>query len=56
MGTPALENYLKALQRGVQPLEAFHELTGQSLRDFEKDFHSYLRQLRDDGTSPMTTK
>jgi len=56
LGTSALEKYLEALQRGVEPLEAFRVLTGQSLGDFEKDFHRYLHKLREDGTSPMAMK
>lgn len=45
LGTPALDEYLKALQRGVEPLEAFHTLTGQSLEVFEKGFRSYLKHM-----------
>ncbi|HKB35332.1 MAG TPA: DUF1570 domain-containing protein [Gemmataceae bacterium] len=56
LGTPALVKYLEALQRGVDPLEAFRELTGKGLSDFEKDFHRYLNKLQDDGTSPMAMK
>jgi hypothetical protein len=51
LGTPAFDDYLKALQRGVEPLEAFQTLTGQSLTAFEKNFHDYLNHLRPDGSS-----
>src|SRR5262249_10646638 len=56
LGTGALEKYLEALQRGVDPLEAFRELTGQPLGEFEQDFHRYLLQLRNDSTPPMAMK
>jgi hypothetical protein len=51
LGTPAFDEYLRALQREVEPLEAFQTLTGQSLADFEKHFHLYLKHLGEGGTS-----
>jgi hypothetical protein len=56
LGTARLEEYLKALQRGVDPLDAFRDFAEQPLGDFEKGFHDYLRHLRDDGTAPMARK
>jgi hypothetical protein len=50
LGTPALDGYVRQLKRGTDPLDAFHELTGQSLSAFERDFHHYLEHLRPDGS------
>jgi hypothetical protein len=49
LGTPALDTYVRQLKRGTDPLEAFGELTGQSLAAFERDFFSYLTRLYPDG-------
>ncbi|HZV04306.1 MAG TPA: DUF1570 domain-containing protein [Gemmataceae bacterium] len=49
LGTPALDSYVRQLKRGTDPLEAFRELTGQPLADFERDFFSYLARLYPDG-------
>jgi hypothetical protein len=49
LGTPALDTYVRQLKRGTDPLEAFRELTGQSLAEFERDFLSYLTRLYPDG-------
>ncbi len=51
LGTADLDEYLKALARGTDPLEAFRGLAGRPLSAFEKDFHHYLRHLREDGAS-----
>ena len=53
LGTPALDDYLKALQRDVEPLEAFRTLTGQPLAKFEQDFHKYLKHLGEQGKSDL---
>lgn len=49
LGTPALDAYVRQLQRGTDALEAFAELTGQSLTAFERDFHHYLNHLYPSG-------
>jgi hypothetical protein len=49
LGTPALDTYVGQLQRGVDPLEAFRELTGQPLAAFEHAFLHYLKHLHPDG-------
>lgn len=49
LGTPALDAYVRRLQRGTDPLEAFRELTGQPLSAFERDYRQYLEHLRQDG-------
>jgi hypothetical protein len=50
LGTPALDNYVRDLRRGVDPLDAFTKLTGKPLPRFERDFLDYLRHLRPDGS------
>lgn len=49
LGTPALDSYVRQLQRGTDPLDAFRELTGQSLSAFERAFLHYLNHLYPDG-------
>jgi hypothetical protein len=50
LGTKALDEYVQALQRGTDPLDAFCDLTGTPLPQLEKDWHDYLRRLQPDGT------
>jgi hypothetical protein len=51
LGTPELDEYVRALQRGTDPLEAFQNLVGQALPAFEKAFRHYLLSLQTDGTT-----
>jgi hypothetical protein len=51
LGTKALDEYVKALQHGVEPQEAFRTLVGMPLPQFEKQFQQYLKQLLQDGTT-----
>jgi hypothetical protein len=51
LGTKALDDYVKALKRGVEPQEAFSDLVGMPLPQFEKQFQQYLKQLLPDGTT-----
>ncbi len=51
LGTPALDRYVRALQRGTDPAEAFCELVGEPLPEFEKAFQAYVLGLRTDGTT-----
>ncbi len=53
LGTPALDTYVRQLQRGADPQEAFCELTGQPLAKFEHAFLHYLNHLRPDGHVDM---
>ena len=46
LGTKALDEYVRSLKRGTEPVEAFTTLVGQPLPQFEKDYLQYLRQLR----------
>jgi hypothetical protein len=50
LNTRTMDDYIAALQRQVDPLEAFRALVGQPLPEFEKDYHQYLKNLRQDGT------
>ena len=50
LGTKELNDYVKALQHGVDPQEAFRELVGRPLPQFEKEYNQYLRYLQPDGT------
>jgi hypothetical protein len=50
LGTRAMDAYAQALHRGVGPREAFAELVGEPLPQFEKGFRQYLQRLRPDGT------
>ncbi len=50
LGTKALDDYIRALQRGTDPLDAFQDLVGVPLPQFEKDFQQYLRRLQPDGS------
>jgi hypothetical protein len=45
LGTKAMDEYVKTLHRGGNPLTAFRELVGQPLDQFEKDFRRYLSKL-----------
>jgi hypothetical protein len=46
LGTPAMDEYVKSLKRGTDPLEAFRELVGMPLSDFEKQHLDYLKHLK----------
>jgi hypothetical protein len=48
LGTMALDDYIHALKRATSPLDAFHDLVGESLTDFEKEHLEYLKNLRSD--------
>jgi hypothetical protein len=50
LGTKAMDNYVHALHRGVNPREAFGDLVGEPLPQFEKEFRQYLPRLRPDGS------
>jgi hypothetical protein len=50
LGSEALDDYLKALDRGTDPLEAFSVLIGEPLDKAEKKLHDYLQNLRADGS------
>lgn len=59
LGTTFLDRYWQSLANGVDPEEAFVNLVGQPLPEFEAAFHQYLKQLQSDGTSspvPRTEK
>jgi hypothetical protein len=45
LGGKAMDQYVRGLHRGCDPLEAFRELVGQPLPEFEKGFRRYLAKL-----------
>jgi Protein of unknown function (DUF1570) len=51
LGTAELDDYVRALKRGVDPLEAFRVFVKEPLPQFEEEFHRYLQCLRSDGTT-----
>jgi hypothetical protein len=51
LGSKAMDAYVRALHRQADPLDAFRDLVGRPLPQFEKDFVHYLEHLRPDGTS-----
>lgn len=50
LGTPELDEFVKAVNRGADPLAAFEKLTGQSATDFDKAFHGWLKRLQPNGS------
>ena len=50
IGTDAFNKYLIAVNSGDDPKQAFAALVGKDLTAFEKDWHTYLSRLREDGT------
>jgi hypothetical protein len=48
LGTKAMDDYVHALKRGADPAEAFRDLVGEPLADFEKEHLEYLKNLRSD--------
>ena len=49
IGTDALRKYLIAVNSGGDPKQAFAGLVGKDLAAFEKDWHSYLSRLQQNG-------
>jgi hypothetical protein len=45
LGGKAMDAYVASLHRGVDPLDAFAELVGQPLSEFDKEFRAYLARL-----------
>jgi hypothetical protein len=50
LGTPAMDDFIRAIHRGDNPTTAFEKLVGQPLDESEKAFHYWLRRLRPDGS------
>ncbi len=46
LGTPEMDQYVRALKQGTDPLDAFRQLVGKPLPAFETAFHQYLRNLK----------
>jgi hypothetical protein len=51
LGTPELDEYVRSIREGAEPLDAFSKLVGEPLPAFEEAFHRYLRLLRSDGST-----
>jgi hypothetical protein len=49
LGTPAMDDYVRALHRGADPVTAFRELIGRPLETFAKEYGEYLQHLKPDG-------
>jgi hypothetical protein len=45
-----IEGYLSSLKAGTEAMTAFRQLVGKPLPQFEKDFHEYLRCLKENGS------
>jgi hypothetical protein len=54
LGTKRMDEYVRTLRRGTDPLDAFRDLIGKPVDAFEKEYLQYLRNLRADGTSVKT--
>jgi hypothetical protein len=50
LGTAALDDFVKAVCSGADPVKAFEALVGQPVSEFEPAFHGWLRRLRPDGS------
>ncbi|MGE3805951.1 MAG: DUF1570 domain-containing protein [Gemmataceae bacterium] len=51
LGTPELHKYMAARKRGTNELEAFRQLVGKPIPEFEQDYRKFLQTLRADGTA-----
>jgi hypothetical protein len=52
LGTPSLDEYVRALHRGEDAVAGFRKLVGQPLPQFEKEYLQYLKRLRPEGAAP----
>jgi hypothetical protein len=50
LGSDELDEFVKAVNSGGEPVKTFEKLVGQSLPDFEKALHSWVRRLRPNGS------
>ena len=50
LGTPGLEDFVKAGAAGADPVKAFEALVGQPIGEFEPDFHGWLKRLLPNGS------
>jgi hypothetical protein len=50
LGTPELDDFVKAVNRGANPLTAFEKLAGQPPAEFDKAFHGWLKRLQPNGS------
>jgi len=50
LGTAGLDEFVKAVNAGTDPMAAFEKLVGQPPAEFEKAFHAWLRRLLPNGS------
>lgn len=50
VGTPALDEFVRVVHGGTDPVKAFEALVDQPVGEFETAFHDWLRRLRPDGS------
>jgi hypothetical protein len=50
LGSSALDEFVKTVNAGGDPVAAFEKLVGQPLAEFEKAFHGWLRRLLANGS------
>jgi hypothetical protein len=50
LGSKAMDRYVVELKRGTDPASGFAELVGETPKEFEKEFHQYVKDLKPDGT------
>ncbi|HEX3149605.1 MAG TPA: DUF1570 domain-containing protein [Gemmataceae bacterium] len=54
LGTSALDEFVKAVHTGKDPVKAFEALVGQPAAEFEKAYHGWLRRLLPNGALLQT--
>lgn len=50
LGTAALDEFVKAVRAGADPVKSLEALVDQPVAEFEAAFHGWLRRLRPDGS------
>jgi len=56
LGSQSLDQYVKALKNGADPVQAFEEMVGQKTPQLEAEFRKYLQHLQPDGTTAIVGK
>lgn len=56
VGTPAFDEFVRAVNQKCDPVKAFAKNLDQPFDEFEKEFHAYLHRLQADGTlAPLSS-
>ncbi len=50
LGSTELDEFVRSVNRGDDPVAAFQKLSGQPCAEFEKAFHDWLRRLLPNGS------